>query len=487
MSQVDMKKSARVAIIGGGIAGSTVALYLSNIAQEVTLFEKQPSLISGPPFCHLHAGGNLYREISDEQCITLLKESIDVLRFYPCAIDVRPTIIAIPTTDSGNVDALVGRLERLKSVYSALIEEDSANKVLGEVNDYYRFYERSDLERFKEEPIITNPSTFDEWLSPLAHHLDLDAIKYPFVMVQEYGWNLFRLAALLNKSLEDEAQCHLRLKHEVTSVKQIEKGWVITASDGVSSVEETFDYVINAAGFKTGEIDDLLHFNKERLTEFKAAYVSKWGDGTQLWPEIVFHGKRGTPQGMAQFTPYADGYFQLHGMTKEITLFDNGLVKSEDSSAYPKLGSEFIEKIEEQWRDEDVKIRTQRAIAHLAQYMPSFSSATVASKPLFGAQQIPGNDADLRAAEISFEQERYARCEIVKASSVLSMVDAIVKELVALGYASSADIGRRDVLKECHFSREEIDALAQEICRQRQYPVSMYKPVRVNEELCTLK
>ncbi|HHD80114.1 MAG TPA: FAD-dependent oxidoreductase, partial [Campylobacterales bacterium] len=84
----------KIAIVGGGVAGSTAGLYLSQLGLDITLFEQGESLVSGPPFCHLHAGGNLYREISDEQCITLLQQSIDLLRYYPYAIDYRPTVIA---------------------------------------------------------------------------------------------------------------------------------------------------------------------------------------------------------------------------------------------------------------------------------------------------------------------------------------------------------------------------------------------------------
>ena len=71
----------KIAIIGAGVAGATVALYLSEMGLDITLFEKQSSIVNGPPFCHLHAGGNLYRDIyrdiSDTQCLTLLKESIE--------------------------------------------------------------------------------------------------------------------------------------------------------------------------------------------------------------------------------------------------------------------------------------------------------------------------------------------------------------------------------------------------------------------------
>ena len=63
---------ARIGIIGGGVAGATVALQLGEIGLDVTLFEKGPSLVNGPPICHLHAGGNLYREISEQQCLTLV-------------------------------------------------------------------------------------------------------------------------------------------------------------------------------------------------------------------------------------------------------------------------------------------------------------------------------------------------------------------------------------------------------------------------------
>ncbi|HFU74035.1 MAG TPA: FAD-dependent oxidoreductase, partial [Helicobacteraceae bacterium] len=112
-----MASNAKIAVIGGGIAGATIALYLSEIGQDVTLFEKGPSLVNGPPICHLHAGGNLYREISDEQCITLLHESIDLVRFYPDAIDYRPTVIAVPVEDSGSPQELYRRLNLLQNEY----------------------------------------------------------------------------------------------------------------------------------------------------------------------------------------------------------------------------------------------------------------------------------------------------------------------------------------------------------------------------------
>ncbi|NRA83431.1 MAG: FAD-dependent oxidoreductase, partial [Gammaproteobacteria bacterium] len=79
MTQATAQNSSSftVGIIGGGIAGSTIALHLAQLGINVSLIESGPSLVNGPPICHLHAGGNLYREISQEQCLTLLKQSIE--------------------------------------------------------------------------------------------------------------------------------------------------------------------------------------------------------------------------------------------------------------------------------------------------------------------------------------------------------------------------------------------------------------------------
>ena len=178
---------------------------------------------------------------------------------------------------------------------------------------------------------------------------------------------------------------------------------------------------------------------------------------------------------MAQFTPYPDGYFQLHGMTKSITLFEEGLVKSSQQSAQPQLETKFIDKIEKAWNPSDIKTRTQLAIDHLAHYIPSFERAKIVSKPLYGAQQIPGLDDTLRAAGVSFEEENYARCEIVKASSVLSMADAITEQLIALGYVPETMYAKRDFSTLGDLDEKEIDSYAKVLCINREYPVSLTK------------
>jgi len=52
----------RIAVIGDGVAGATVAETLSRArdAVDITVIEKSRFIAQGPPFCHLHAGGFLY-------------------------------------------------------------------------------------------------------------------------------------------------------------------------------------------------------------------------------------------------------------------------------------------------------------------------------------------------------------------------------------------------------------------------------------------
>jgi hypothetical protein len=255
--------------------------------------------------------------------------------------------------------------------------------------------------------------------------------------------------------------------------------WLVSTKNQQTQVIESyeFDYVINACGFKSGEIDDMLKSKRQRMVEFKAAYVAHWPECQGLWPEIIFHGERGTPQGMAQLTPYPSGYFQLHGMTQNITLFKEGLVSSDKTSAQPKLAKRFVDKIESNWPASLINNRTIGSIEHLAQYIPTFNSAVTAGKPLFGAQQIPGDDADLRAAGVSFAETNYARAEIVKASSALAAADEILQNLVESGLISAEQLGNK--ITEHHFPvskqfcAQAVTERAKSLAKERNYPEAL--------------
>jgi FAD dependent oxidoreductase len=468
-----MKKDAKIAIVGGGIAGASATIYLGGLGLDVTLFEKESSLVSGPPMCHLHAGGNLYREIDDAQCVALLKQSIELLRFYPHAVDFRPTVLATPIDDPQAPLEFLGRLELLKKEYKSLIELDTKNKVLNEPEDYYKLYSKEDMLRLQTLPNVLKPKELDEWMIIVSKNIDLEKLQFPLILVQEYGLNMFRISASATLTLQNLPNVKIHTQTQITDVLCNEKSFLLTHENMENTRTQEFDYLINAAGFRTGEIDDMLSLKRPRLTEFKASYVVQWKKDKALWPEIIFHGQRGTPKGMAQFTPYPDGHFQLHGMTEDITLFENGLVQSSEESSHPKLDAIFLQKINRGWHSSLIEERTALAVEHLAQYMPVFADAKIASKPLYGAQQIPGYDKTLRASEVSFECDRYARCEIVKASSILTMLDVITKELIKLKILDENVQGSRDFSTLLELNPKEITKLAQKICKDREYPEAM--------------
>ena len=459
---------ARVAIVGGGVAGVTAARILAEAGICVTLFEGQGDLVSGPPFCHLHAGGNLYREISDAQCLSLLRQSIDFARLYPCSVDYRPTVIAVPVEDAGEPSDLLPRLEMLRRAYAEMIAEDSEVALLGPPEEYFRLYDRRDLERLAEREPAAQPRNADEWMIPVARGVAKERLKFPLILVQEYGLNLFRLAAGARAMLTDASGVVLRLQTRVTGLRREDSGWRILFEGPEGEAEERFDYLINAAGFRTGTIDEMLGLEERRMVEFKAAYIAAWPENRMKWPEIIIHGERGTPRGMGQFTPYPGNYFQLHGMTREITLYDDGLVASPPRYAQPRLDSAFLEKIERGWRPEEVHRRTRAAIAHLARYLPDFDSAEVGSIPLFGAQQIPGEDPSLRVAEVSFPLPGYARCEIVKVSSAPDMARRILRDLRERGV-----VGVEEAAPLSPPDEKRLDTEARRIASERGYPSIM--------------
>ncbi|GEA51954.1 oxidoreductase [Vibrio inusitatus NBRC 102082] len=466
----------RVAVIGGGIAGSTTALHLAEQGIDVTLIEQGERLVNGPPICHLHAGGNLYREISQQQCVELLKQSIETVRLFPHAVNVRPTVIATPLTDSGDPQALLPRLSVIQDSYHNLVAQDPLNAVLGEPQQYYSQYNRAQLEALRERTQPQNPLTHDDWLIPFTQNVDLDNLKYPVFVVQEFGLSVFRLSASVSLTLEAHPNANLRMGCRLEQACYIDNQWHLTYQHKDREKQLlVVDYLVNATGYKTGTIDDLTNQPQKRLVEFKSAFITHWNNNDIHWPEVIFHGERGTPQGMAQLTPYSNGYFQVHGMTESITLFDNGLVASQAPSSQPRLPLELEAKITHGWPESVTQQRTNNAIEHMSQHIPAFSNATVGGKPLYGAQQIPGDDPALRAVDVSFTESNYARIELVKASSAYQAATKIRDQLQRLYAKQSVTIKCDLGIEQSHphlsaLSYECIEMRAKTLAREKGYP-----------------
>ena len=72
-----------------------------------------------------------------------------------------------------------------------------------------------------------DPTTFDEWMIPVSKRLELDGLKFPIVMVQEYGWSILRMSAAVTMALEQLPNCKIMTNTEVLDVqeKENDNGW----------------------------------------------------------------------------------------------------------------------------------------------------------------------------------------------------------------------------------------------------------------------
>lgn len=469
-----MKKIYSVGIIGAGVSGCVNALQFAAHGIDSILFEKEETVVNGSPFCHLHAGGNLYPDISDAQCRILMKQSIAMAKLFPQSIDERPTFISIPKTEKYVFDHMQVRLDMLVTYYKQLIKEDASNEILGPPKDYYKIYNNEDLQRLTKNKTVAIPSKPDEWMANAIQLIDYNKLKTPVLLVQEFGWNLFRIGAQAQLALNKTDTCTLKLNTNVTAVKDVRHlnynyNWEIKTEDSTFYVK----YLVNSSGFKTGDIDNSLALKSERLIEFKAAYIAKWHPINGLLPELVFHGERGTPHGMAQLTPYCDDYYQIHGMTEEITLFKNGLVKSIPENVQPEFNTSIIEKLNNGWLASETALRTNRSIAYISNFVPSFETAIVGGNPLFGAQQIPGEDPTLRVGEVCFPTKFYARSEIIKASSALTVAHQIIGQLQKENIIDSIEEVTTSNSLLNSVSVKEIDTLAEVFTTVRGYPKAL--------------
>lgn len=471
-----MSKIYQVAIIGGGISGSVTALQLAKYNVDNVLFEQRDGLMHGPPFCHLHAGGNLYPEISLEQCKQLMRQSIDSVRLFPEAIDYRPTLIGIPESENLDSQKIESRLKQLSLYYKELIEEDPHNEVLGPPENYYTVYGREDLEDLVQRPSVPRPVTHRDWLCNAIKLIDYGKLKSPLFIVQEFGWNLFRLAAQVQLALSRSNICELKLNTQIEEIKDVSDlglgyNWQLYTKDNIYKA----NYLVNSSGWNSSKFDSCLNLAPEQIVEFKASYIAKWQPLSGLIPELVFHGERGTPHGMAQLTPYCNNYYQIHGMTDEITLFRDGLIRSDAENVYPEFNGTIKKKIYGMWDPYEVEARTLKAIDFVAGFVPSFKTAIVGGPPLYGAQQIPGCDSTLRVGDVSFPHKFYARSQIVKASSALTSANHIIENMGQMQVIHAVNLCSIENNLLEGIGTQQIDSLASELAVKRGYPSEMSK------------
>uniref|UniRef100_A0A6C0H6U9 FAD dependent oxidoreductase domain-containing protein n=1 Tax=viral metagenome TaxID=1070528 RepID=A0A6C0H6U9_9ZZZZ len=417
-----MTKSKRVAVIGGGISGCLSAIQMSKLPNvQVDLYERKNTLLQGSPYCHLHAGGFLYPDISVQDCMELLNNSLEFAEYFGDFLDRRPLIVAYNVNSQYNPQTLVFRARMMQMVYCCWVSEHGNKYPLGHTDQYIAIFTRQDVEHFQQHNRL--PETTDKAKrfhqpyveAALSQLCDFDSIKYPFVSVNEPGIRQSELEQYLINTICGNVDIQVYTKTLVSeqNVKPVENGWNIV--DLNSQTDVYYEYLVDACG---GLRSKYFQVETPELLELKSSWVvynNSHGLKNPYFPEIAIIGSRGTKDGLIQITPIGRGTFQVHYMNTNSTIFHEN--------------KEYIDTVIE--NDDvsysDVIPRMQVAIHRITELMPVFSNSAPL-ECLWGLQRTVGTDVSKRTSQIIFRPNR-ADIQLTKASSIVTLVKLLTNKI----------------------------------------------------------
>jgi hypothetical protein len=431
-----------VAVIGGGIAGCLSALELSRLPEvEVDLYERKSALLGGSPYCHLHAGGFLYPDLSIADCEKLLHDSLAFARRFAPFLCQRPTIVAYNAQSKYLASVLPFRGRALQLAYRCWSESNEGNLPLGKVETYFATYQREDVIYFyqhgclpdSDEPAKQLHKPFVEsFINQLS---DIDSIKYPFISVWEPGIKQNLLEWDLQQTIESQPNIKVYLNNRAQLDTQ-------THSSKVTVNEREYDYLVNACG---GMHRELLDNSPPEHLELKSAWIiynNAFAVGVsdyQQLPEIAIVGERGTFNGLLQITPIEKYTFQLHYMAADSTIIygsgigiGSGIGSKRGSSvadAFDETHKQYIHKTinNDSLPIPDYLQRSNRAIQQASMFFPLLCE----SEPLdalWGIQRTVGNNSSKRTSQVvTCTEKQIADVQLVKATSVVTVVEQLVQ------------------------------------------------------------
>lgn len=379
----------KIAIIGGGISGVTSAIKLAkNKQNEIHLYEKRDYLLKGPPYCHLHAGGILYPEISIEDAQELLNNSIDFAHYFSECLDYRPTIVAYRSNSNYSPANLVFKCKVNKVNYHF-----SKSKVLGKTDNFYAVYTEQDMIHFKTYGKLPESDDIgrkyhDSYVEYFCKLLDdINSIKYPFVSVCEPGIN--------QKKVESKL---------LTDICRYNNIKVFTNKSVTLDELDEYNTIINASGYNI--------FSNETTEkyEFKSSWIINSSLIVDNLPEIAIIGERETENGMIQLTPIQKGVFQVHCMRKDSTIIDT----------YSSFKKVYLSK-------DEIETRGNVAIRELSKLFSILIMSKVDSA-CPGLQRIPYDSKSKRVSQIKYnykDGKQLIDIQTLKACSIISIVNKL--------------------------------------------------------------
>lgn len=430
---VDDKK--RICIVGGGISGCLSAIKLSqNNKLLIDIFEKKSDILSGPPFCHLHAGGMLYPMISLQDSEELLYDSLMFAEMFDNCLEKRPTVIAYRKTSGYSVGKLILKCKMMQYCYSNWSKNNYNKLPIGSIDSYYEIYTREDMINFKNgsRQIINN--YHDRYVEKFCKYLNnIDDIQYPFVSVNEYGISL----SLVKEQIKHNIGLFKNIKvYNNTDVITLSKTSVNTKADSNNTwsictahpiIQHEYDFVINASGYNINTLRNT-NENKDYFLELKSSWLIKNDSLSNIeldFPEIAILGERNTENGMVQITPLFQNnemYYQIHCMKNNITLFPDGCAHSDNVNEFYYNFKDLLSN--NKFSEKIIKQRTLVAIKEISKLFKIFEASKVHDTPLWGIQRIPGKTTSKRTYSI-VSDHNYIEIHIVKGISSVSMSEKL--------------------------------------------------------------
>jgi hypothetical protein len=371
-------------IVGGGIAGCTLALELSKIG-KVNLYEKKNYILNNGPYCRLHCG-LMYPMLSLKESAILLTHSIEFAQKFPQAILKRPCVITYNKNSKYNPSDLIKKCNYIQTKYS---HNHSHSRYLESPDIFYAIYTRNDILHFKmygEFIYSTNQARnfHDPFVKTFCTMLkNIDSIKYPFVSVNEFG---------IEQTIVESI-----IRHRITTTTSIKLYLNM-------SYENKADFTINAKGACSTN-NGLLELKSSYLVKCKSLHL----------PEIAIIGERETDIGMIQISPRKNNQVQVHYMNCNSTLFQR-VTKFSD---FTLQNQKII--INNYIPPNIIQFRTQCAINQINKYL-SINIDNKSPIALWGCQFIPGHSKDTRTSNYTKNS-----IEIVKAISSVTTAKCLAK------------------------------------------------------------
>ena len=415
-----MTQCKRIAVIDGGISGCLSAIELSKLPNvQVDLFERKHKLLQGSPYCHLHAGGFLYPDISIRDCTTLLNDSLDFAEYFVDFLDRRPCVVAYNANSQYQPHNLVFRARMMQMIYRCWASDNGNKYLLGHPDQYVAVYTKQDVDHFRQHGCL--PETTDKaklYHQPyveaaLSQLSDFESIKYPIVSVNEPGIRQSELELHLINTVCSTVNIQVCTNTIISQgdVTKVGTGWNITKNQ----TEAHYDFLVDACG---GLRSEYFEVDTPELLELKSSWVI-YNNSPEVshpyFPEIAIVGQRGTQDGLIQVTPIGKDVFQIHYMNTDSTIIKGSEGYIENVIQYDELP--YYDAME----------RIKVAIDKTASYLSMFSKSEPLGS-LWGLQRTVGKEASKRTSQILFKIDS-AEIQLTKASSIVTLVRQLTKHI----------------------------------------------------------